>query len=102
MPEPAAGRPNDEAFLRRTHDRWRRRQHRPMDSISYRDEWFAEQCGGCRFWIALSGVLGEDYGACTNPTSPRDGRVQFEHDGCEAFDPVAEGEWGLAPARPNE
>jgi hypothetical protein len=55
------------------------------------------RCGGCRFWIALTGVLGDDYGACTNPDSVRDGVVQFEHDGCGAFAPVTEGEWGAAP-----
>ena len=90
-------RPNDDAFARETHARWAQGQHRPMDDPGYRDEWYAEQCGGCRFWIALGGVLGDDYGVCANAVSPRDGRVQFEHDGCEAFAPVTEGEWGRAP-----
>jgi hypothetical protein len=90
-------RPNDEAFLARTHARWVQRLNRDMDAEEYRDEWYAEQCGGCAYWIALTGALGSDYGACTNPASPRDGRVQFEHDGCDAFVPVAEGEWGSAP-----
>ncbi len=68
-----------------------------MDSPAYRDEWYAQQCGGCRYWIALHGVLGSDYGACSNARSPRDGMVQFEHDGCDAFEPVTEGEWGGTP-----
>jgi Protein of unknown function (DUF3027) len=68
-----------------------------MSNPGYRDEWYGEQCGGCRFWIALTGVLGSDYGACTNPASPRDGFVQCEHDGCEAFAPVGDGEWGSEP-----
>jgi Protein of unknown function (DUF3027) len=36
------------------------------------------------FWLPLAGELGSDYGACANARSPFDGRVQFEHDGCEA------------------
>ena len=56
---------------------WRERQHRPMRDPGYRDEWYAAQCGGCRFWIPLSGILGSDYGACTNPVSPRDGMVSL-------------------------
>jgi hypothetical protein len=90
-------RPNDEAFAAATHERWRKRQHRPMDGPDYRDAWYAQQCGGCRFWLPLTGVLGDDYGACSNPASPRDGLVQFEHDGCDAFTPVREGDWGRAP-----
>jgi hypothetical protein len=43
------------------------------------------QCGGCRFWIALCGQIGNDSGACTNVEAAFDGRVRFEHDGCEAF-----------------
>ncbi|MER7741941.1 hypothetical protein ABTX34_27115 [Streptomyces sp. NPDC096538] len=33
----------------------------------------------------MSGQLGQDYGACSNPVSPFDGRVRFEHDGCQSF-----------------
>ena len=97
MTDDGAFRPNDEALRRQTHERWVQRLNRDMDDPSYRDEWYAEQCGGCVYWIALTGVLGGDYGACANAESPRDGRVQFEHDGCDAFAPVAEGEWGRAP-----
>lgn len=45
---------------------------------------------------ALTGILGSDYGGCTNP-SVRDGVVQFEHDGCDAFAPAPDDEWGAAP-----
>jgi hypothetical protein len=90
-------RPNDEAFATVTHNRWRRRRLRNMDDPAYRDEWYAEQCGGCRFWIALTGVLGGDYGACANPASVRDGFVQFEHDGRDAFAPAPNDEWGGEP-----
>jgi hypothetical protein len=34
---------------------------------------------------AAIGDMGLDYGACTNSASPLDGRVVFEHDGCDAF-----------------
>ncbi|MEU0403451.1 DUF3027 domain-containing protein [Streptomyces sp. NPDC006197] len=60
----------------------------------YRDEWFDEQCGGCRFWIALSGELGLDWGACTRADSRFDGRVRFEHDGCERFSARDDGTFG--------
>ncbi|RSN36187.1 DUF3027 domain-containing protein [Amycolatopsis sp. WAC 01416] len=49
------------------------------------DDWHGEQCGGCVFWVALHGRLGQDYGACTNAHSIFDGMVRFEHDGCAAF-----------------
>ena len=32
----------------------------------------------------------EEYGVCSNPSSPFDGTVRFEHDGCSEF---AAGEW---------
>jgi hypothetical protein len=98
MEDEGAQRPNDDAFHRSTHERWVRRLNRNMAAPTYRDEWYGEQCGGCRFWIALTGVLGDDYGACTNEASLRDGVVQFEHDGCEAFAAVADREWGRAPS----
>ena len=37
------------------------------------------QCGGCRFF----GAFDSDYGLCCNPLSVNDGRVVFEHGGCE-------------------
>ena len=97
MREDGQARPNDPAFANATHQRWRERQLRSVDDPAYREEWYAAQCGGCYFWIALSGILGSDYGACTNPASPRDGMVQFEHDGCDAFTAVSEGKWGREP-----
>jgi len=61
------------------------RRNRRQESPGYHEEWWAEQCGACRFLVRLSGVLGHDYGACMNPASPFDGRVRFEHDGCDRF-----------------
>jgi hypothetical protein len=62
------------------HARWA--QRRLTDR--YRQEWIPDQCGGCIFFIELSGALGSDWGACTNPASPHDGTLMFEHDGCPA------------------
>lgn len=67
------------------HERWLQLRNRLTDQPGYRDEWFDEQCGGCRFWVALGGELGRDWGVCTHPGSEFDGRVRFEHDGCELF-----------------
>jgi hypothetical protein len=43
------------------------------------------QCGGC-FW---HGATGLDWGLCLNPASPHDGRIVFEHGGCEAHSDLA-------------
>ncbi|NRQ38597.1 DUF3027 domain-containing protein [Nonomuraea sp. NN258] len=75
----------DQAELSAIHRRWVAERHRRTEDPDYREEWYYEQCGSCRFWLPLSGELGRDYGACANPASPFDGRVRFEHDGCEAF-----------------
>ncbi len=56
-----------------------------MDDPAYRDEWYAEQCGGYQYYIPLMGVLTDDWGVCSNPSSPFDGQVMFEHDGCDQF-----------------
>jgi hypothetical protein len=76
---------SDEGALRTIHDRWLRRRNRSQESSEYRDEWYGEQCLHCRFYIPLQEPLGFDYGACANPASPFDGRVMFEHDGCNWF-----------------
>jgi hypothetical protein len=49
------------------------------------DEWTQQQCGGCRFFITMTGGFRSDWGVCTNMASPRDGLATFEHDGCDAF-----------------
>ncbi|MFD7893494.1 DUF3027 domain-containing protein [Streptomyces sp. NPDC059743] len=76
------------------HERWLRLLNRSTGEPGYRDEWFDKQCGGCRFWIALSGELGLDWGACTRAGSPFDGWVRFEHDGCERFSARDDGTFG--------
>ncbi|MFE9130065.1 DUF3027 domain-containing protein [Streptomyces sp. NPDC007148] len=67
------------------HERWLRGLNRQTGAPDYKDEWYFEQCGGCRFWVALSGELGRDWGACTHVASTFDGQVRFEHDGCASF-----------------
>jgi len=47
--------------------------------------WIADQCGGRVCYSALEEALGSDWGVCTNAASPYDGRLLFEHDGCEQF-----------------
>lgn len=37
------------------------------------------QCGGCKWFAALNG----DWGICCNQESAMDGRVTFEHGGCD-------------------
>ena len=87
------GLARDFAHARACHERWIQRLNRDGDSAHYPDEWFGSQCGACRFFIPLTGALIEDWGACSNPQSPFDGRVMFEHDGCDAFDEASDA-WG--------
>ncbi len=82
---------HDEPHARDVHDRWLAKRNRVHESPSYRETWWAEQCGGCRFWIPLVAPLGLDYGVCSNPESPLDGLARFEHDGCEAFTASTDG-----------
>lgn len=34
---------------------------------------------GCRWFLPLDGKLGNDWGVCANPDSPRTGLLTFEH-----------------------
>lgn len=36
-------------------------------------------CSSCRFYAALEGGLGMDWGVCTRTESPRTGLLTFEH-----------------------
>ena len=38
---------------------------------------------GCKYFIPLKGVLGNDWGVCSNKVSPRSGLLTFEHQGCK-------------------
>lgn len=79
------------AHRRDTHARWITGRNRGGGSSTYQEEWYAQQCGACWFYVPLAGEYGMDWGACTNARSAFDGRVMFEHDGCEEHSPA--GEW---------
>jgi Protein of unknown function (DUF3027) len=68
------------------HKRWMEKRYRRQESANYKDEWYGEQCGSCKYYVYLSGVFSDDYGICSNPTSRFDGIIRFEHDGCEHFE----------------
>lgn len=74
--------------------RWNASLNRSTADLDYPEEWYAAQCGGCRFWVALAGDLGRDFGACTHEGSAFDGRVRFEHDGCAVFAVREDGSFG--------
>jgi hypothetical protein len=40
---------------------------------------------GCLHFLPLAGDLGNDWGVCANPQSPRAGLLTFEHQGCPQF-----------------
>lgn len=42
----------------------------------------AHQCYDCLFFHQLMGVLGFDWGVCSNAESEWDTKLRFEHDGC--------------------
>jgi hypothetical protein len=102
VPDQPTGRADDDVSFRAfLHEQWLVRRNRRQEDPAYPDDWWAEQCGGCEFWLALAGPMGKDYGSCSNPESAFFGVVRFEHDGCEAFAPG--GPWhdisGDIPAR---
>lgn len=78
--------PDERAYFRATHDRWMASRNRRQEADDYLDEWWDQQCGACQWFMYLTGVLGDDWGVCSNPRSDFDGRVHFEHDGCAAFE----------------
>ena len=43
---------------------------------------------GCRHFVKLVGDVGNDWGVCSNPESPRSGLLTFEHQGCTAFQAI--------------
>ena len=59
-------------------------KHLPTDFEPYgQRKRTGDDCScGCRHFLTLPGRLGEDWGVCTNPDSPRAGLLTFEHQGC--------------------
>ena len=79
---------DDGGHAEATHRRWANAHqlNRKTSDPDYPDSWYFEQCGGCRYWVPLKGLLGSDWGACTNNESKFDCSLMFEHDGCDSFD----------------
>lgn len=75
----------NETHCNACHKRWTQRLNRRMYEESYKEEWRRQQCFACIYFIGLVGTLKDDWGACSNSRSPFDGRVMFEHDGCECY-----------------
>jgi hypothetical protein len=42
----------------------------------------------CRYFVKLAGEIGNDWGVCRNPRSPRAGLLTFGHQGCTAFQAI--------------
>lgn len=82
---------DDVEHCKKCHERWSEKLNRDMSTSSYKDEWYTEQCGNCAYFIGLIGYLSNDYGVCSNPKSKFDGKVRFEHDGCDSY--VTSDEW---------
>ena len=80
-----------------THEElWRIAQKLPSDFEPYgnrdRDADGGPDCScGCRHFVTLAGKLGNDWGVCANPKSPRAGLLTFEHMGCKEFEEEEEG-----------
>ncbi len=72
-------------------ERWASDQNRRMYAEAYKEEWFMQQCLLCRYYVPLAGPLGDDFGVCSNEKTAFDGRVRFEHDGCDGFSPPVDG-----------
>jgi len=48
-----------------------------------------EDCScACRHFVKLANEIGNDWGVCSNPESPRAGLLTFEHQGCTAFQAI--------------
>jgi len=85
---------NDFAHYKGCHARWLEHGNRFLGEVNdaYAEQWYREKCGACRYFVRLTGVFFDDWGACTNSESPMDRRVVLEHDGCDKFS-RADGDW---------
>jgi hypothetical protein len=78
---------DNEKHSARTHRRWADKyepNRNPM-SPDYKEEWNQQPCFQCQFYVKLTGLLGTSWGICSNESSYLDGKVMYEHDGCEFF-----------------
>lgn len=85
----------DKKHANACHYRWSEKLNRDVSKAEYKEDWANEQCGGCRFYVPLTGAFITDWGVCSNEKSPCDGTVRLEHDGCDFYAEAADG-WGLA------
>ncbi len=60
-------------------------RHRAIEQPDAPDEWYEDQCMFCVYYLLLPGKFKSDWGVCSNAKSPMDGKVAFEHDGCDFF-----------------
>ena len=76
---------NDAKHFKETHYRWIEKFsfNRTPKNEDWQEEWISEQCFSCQFYISMIGEFRSDWGVCSNVQSPLDGRIMFEHDGCE-------------------
>jgi hypothetical protein len=81
---------DDIHHFRKTHNRWIERMHRQEKeeelSLEEVQKRIIEQCIICRYYVLLEGQWQYDWGVCSNPLSPFDGMVRFEHDGCDHWE----------------
>ncbi|MFU8806736.1 MAG: DUF3027 domain-containing protein [Bradymonadaceae bacterium] len=84
----------DKNHFTRTTERWVQNLNRNLSTMNVPEHWWEDQCYCCLYYIRLCGAFIHDWGVCTNPASPFDGRVMFEHDGCDAF-VYADEQWNL-------
>ena len=76
---------NNETHFKECHKRWVAHTNRDINAPNKPDEWCDQECGLCAYYVPLTGLFAHDYGICSNPASKFDGKVMFEHDGCENF-----------------
>jgi len=46
---------------------------------------------GCRHFVRLAGDVGNVWGVCSNPESPRSGLLTLELQGCAGFEAMTDG-----------
>lgn len=70
---------------KRCRERWLARPNRGQSPSGHNEGEARRECGACRYWLPVVGLLLDTFGACSNPASPFDRTVQSARDGCGAF-----------------
>jgi type II secretory pathway component GspD/PulD (secretin) len=78
---------DDLRHFQESHSRWIKHRHR----AGTKEDWTPNQCGGCIYYVRLTGAFFKDWGICTNASSPKDAQATFEHDSCDFFSAASEG-----------